>query len=182
MPGTEHLIIKGCCTGDRSSQTRLYELYAPKMLIVCMRYAKNREEAEEILQEGFYRVFKYIYQFNNTGSFEGWIRKIMVNAALQKYKSKSHLHPVIHIDQGDRHLSDGTDIYSNLHVKELIRLVQSLPAAYRLIFNLYVFEGFKHREIAKMLDISEGTSKSNLSDARAILQKALVKEKKMINT
>jgi RNA polymerase sigma-70 factor (ECF subfamily) len=144
-----------------------------------MRYAKNREEAEEILHEGFYRVFRYIHQFKNTGSFEGWIRKIMVNSALQRYKYKSHLHPAIHIVSDENDLPDHTDILSDLNAKELIQLVQSLPTACRLIFNLYVFEGFKHREIAKMLGISEGTSKSNLSDARTILKKALTIEMRM---
>jgi RNA polymerase sigma-70 factor (ECF subfamily) len=177
LPGAEQLIIKGCLAGSRSSQTELYELYSPGMMVVCLRYAKNREEAEEILQEGFYRVFKYIHQYKNAGSFEGWIRRIMINSALQRYKSKAHLHPVVPIYPGDKELHDSTDIYSDINVKELIRLVQSLPTAYRLIFNLYVFEGFKHREIAKMLGIAEGTSKSNLSDARAILQKALTKKK-----
>jgi RNA polymerase sigma-70 factor (ECF subfamily) len=150
------------------------------MLVICMRYSRSREEAEEILQEGFYRVFKYIHQFKNQGPFEGWLRKIMINAALQRYRSKAHLHPVIHIDLANKELSDDTDIFSDLHAKELIRLVQSLPTAYRLIFNLFVFEGFKHREIAQMLGISEGTSKSNLSDARAILQKSLPAKKAMI--
>jgi RNA polymerase sigma-70 factor (ECF subfamily) len=145
-----------------------------------MRYSRNREEAEEIMQEGFYRVFKYIFQFKNIGSFEGWIRKIMVNAAVQRYRPKSDLHPVIQIDAADTLMADNSDIYSDLNVKELLQLVQALPTAYRMVFNLYVFEGFKHREIAAMIGISEGTSKSNLSDARAILQKALRAKKKMI--
>jgi RNA polymerase sigma-70 factor (ECF subfamily) len=150
------------------------------MIIVCMRYSRNREEAEEIMQEGFYRVFKYIFQFKNIGSFEGWIRKIMVNAAVQRYRPKSDLHPVIQIDAADTLMADNSDIHSDLNVKELLQLVQALPTAYRMVFNLYVFEGFKHREIAAMIGISEGTSKSNLSDARAILQKALRAKKKMI--
>lgn len=182
MPGIEQLIIKGCFAGDRASQAKLYELYAPKMMAICMRYAKSREEAEEVLQEGFYRVFKYIHQYKNIGSFEGWIRRIMINSALQRYKSKSQLHPVISIDSSDKYLQDSPDILSTINVKELIQLVQSLPTAYRLIFNLYVFEGFKHREIAKMVGISEGTSKSNLFNARAILQKKLTTKKKMIIT
>jgi RNA polymerase sigma-70 factor (ECF subfamily) len=145
-----------------------------------MRYSRNREEAEEIMQEGFYRIFKYIFQFKNIGSFEGWIRKIMVNAAVQRYRPKSDLHPVIQIDAADTLMADNSDIHSDLNVKELLQLVQALPTAYRMVFNLYVFEGFKHREIAAMIGISEGTSKSNLSDARAILQKALRAKKKMI--
>ena len=180
MPDTEQLIIKGCIEGNRTSQAKLYDLYGPKMMAVCMRYCRNREEAEEILQEGFYRVFKYLHQFKHMGSFEGWIRKIMVNAALQRYKPKSSLHPVIQIDAEGTDVPDSCDIHSGLNIKELVQLIQGLPAAYRLVFNLYVFEGFKHREIAAMIGISEGTSKSNLSDARAILQKALTTKKKLI--
>jgi RNA polymerase sigma-70 factor (ECF subfamily) len=176
----EQLIIKGCVAGNRASQTKLYELYAPKMLVVCMRYAKNREEAEEILHEGFYRVFKYISQFQYKGSFEGWIRKIMVNSALQQYKSRCNIYPLMHLDLAEEDLPDNTDIASILNAKELIQLVQTLPAGCRLVFNLYVFEGFKHREIAEMVGISEGTSKSNLFDARVILQKALAGKKKMV--
>ncbi|MBS1669052.1 MAG: sigma-70 family RNA polymerase sigma factor [Bacteroidetes bacterium] len=152
------------------------------MMAVCMRYCRNREEAEEILQEGFYRVFKYLHTFKHKGSFEGWIRKIMVNAALQRYKSKSNLRPVIQIDADGIDVPDTYDIQSNLNIKELVQMIQRLPTAYRLVFNLYVFEGFKHREIANMIGISEGTSKSNLSDARAILQKALTTKKKLITS
>lgn len=146
-----------------------------------MRYAKNKEEAEEILHEGFLKVFTYIKTFKGSGSFEGWIRKIMVNCALLRHRNKSHLHAVIQLE-GDR--SGATiepDIISKLEAKELLLLVQSLPAGYRLVFNLYVFEGYKHREIAEALGISEGTSKSNLSDARAILQKALTVKKNLVH-
>ena len=144
-----------------------------------MRYAKNREEAEEVLHEGFLRVFTYIKKFNGTGSFEGWMRKIMVNSALLRYRNKSHLHPVIQLDAERPVTSDDPDIIAKLNAKELILLVQSLPAGYRLVFNLFVFEGYKHREIAEALGISEGTSKSNLSDARSILQKALTGKKNL---
>ena len=180
LPDTEQLIINGCIARDRASQTRLYDFYAPKMLVVCMRYSKNREEAEEILHEGFCRVFKYINKFQNAGSFEGWIRKIIVNAALQRYKSKSSLYPVIQIDEMKTDLANDTDLYNALDVKELMKVVQTLPTGYRLVFNLYAIEGFKHREIAEMLGISEGTSKSNLSDARVFLQKALAAKKKIM--
>lgn len=143
------------------------------MFVVCLRYARNREEAEEVLQEGFMRVFEHVKQYKSTGPFEGWVRKIMVNCALSKYRSKSQLHAVSSIDVGtaDIGYSGAEDVLSKISVKELIRMVQQLPPAYRMIFNLYVFEGMKHREIAAHLNISEGTSKSNLSDARAILQK-----------
>ncbi len=167
--------------GDRAFQTRLYNLFAPKMMGVCLRYARSREEAEEILQEGFLRVFSYINTFKGAGSFEGWIRKIMVNAALFRYRNKSSLQPVIRLNTAGYDAIDNTDISSNLDAKELLNLVQTLPAGYRIVFNLYVFEGYKHREIGEALGISEGTSKSNLSDARAFLQKRLLIKKKLVH-
>ena len=174
-------LIKGCIKGDRYSQSKLYELFAPKMFIVCLRYAMNREEAEEILQEGFLKVFEYIHQFRFAGSFEGWIRKIMVNCALQKYRSKPHLHIIGNIENENVEYWENEDISSKLGAKELIKTIQQLPPAYRMVFNLYVFEGMKHREIAELLNISEGTSKSNLSDARAILQRAVNNSLKVAN-
>jgi RNA polymerase sigma-70 factor (ECF subfamily) len=143
------------------------------MLAVCLRYSKNKEEAEEILQEGFMKVFTYLHQFNFDGSFEGWIRKIMVNAALQKYRTKAHMHAVVDIDCNQQEIPATENILAELGTKELLKLVQQLPPGYRMVFNLYIFEGMKHREIAVQLGISEGTSKSNLSDARHILQKAV---------
>ncbi|MCW3093719.1 MAG: sigma-70 family polymerase sigma factor [Ferruginibacter sp.] len=143
------------------------------MFAVCLRYAKNKEEAEEILQEGFMKVFTFLHQFNFEGSFEGWIRKIMVNCALQKYRSKTRLHAVVDIDTNQLEIAGTENIIAQIGTKELLNMIQQLPPGYRMIFNLYVFEGMKHREIAELLGISEGTSKSNLSDARAILQKAV---------
>jgi RNA polymerase sigma-70 factor (ECF subfamily) len=181
LPETEQQLIKGCLAGKRISQSRLYACYAPKMLGVCLRYAKNREEAEEILQEGFLRVFNYINQFKGTGSLEGWIRKIMVNCALLRYRNKTGLTPVVRIDDSSEYTAQDPDTYSSIGTKELLQLVQELPAGYSMIFNLYVFEGMKHREIAEALGISEGTSKSNLFDARLLLQKALTTRKKIAN-
>ncbi|MEO6219932.1 MAG: sigma-70 family RNA polymerase sigma factor [Ginsengibacter sp.] len=181
LPETEELLIQGCIAGDRAFQTKVYNLFAPKMFMVCMRYAKNREEAEEILHEGFLRVFTYINTYKRIGSFEGWIRKIMVNCALYLYRKKSNLYPVMQMDTSFYNTAGETDIASNLDAKELLSLVQTLPAGYRIVFNLYIFEGYKHREIAEALGISEGTSKSNLSDARAWLQKALTVKKKLVH-
>ena len=181
LQDTDQLLIKGCIAGDRALQTKLYDLFAPKMLGVCLRYSKNREEAEEVLHEGFLKVFTYIKNFRGDGSFEGWIRKIMVNCALSRFRNKSMLHPVIGLDAFHYDAAGQTDIASNMDAKELLSLVQSLPPGYRMVFNLYVFEGYKHREIAEALGISEGTSKSNLSDARAFLQKALMPKKKLVN-
>jgi RNA polymerase sigma-70 factor (ECF subfamily) len=176
---SEQLLIRGCIAGERSFQTKLYDQFAPKMLGVCMRYARSKEEAEEVLHEGFLRVFTYIKRFEGCGSFEGWIRKIMVNCALARYRNKIHLSPVVALSNSDTEVSGNPDAVSDLSAKELLALVQKLPAAYRLVFNLHVFEGYKHREIAEALGISEGTSKSNLSDARAFLQKVMNAKKKL---
>ena len=166
------LLIEGCIRGDRQSQSQLYAMLMQKMFVVCLRYSKNREEAEEILQEGFVKVFEFIHQYKFAGSFEGWVRKIMVNCALQKYRSKK-LHAVVDIDPATIENIGNENIISQIGTKELLKMVQQLPPSYRMVFNLYVFEGMKHREIAAHLNISEGTSKSNLSDARNILQRAV---------
>ncbi len=168
-------LIHQCYKGNRQSQSQLYALLAPKMFVVCQRYSKTREEAEENLQEGFVKVFEHLKQYKFAGSFEGWVRKIMVNCALQKFRSKSQLHAVVSIEDVNRDYSDAENISAQLSAKELLLIVQKLSPAYQMVFNLYVFEGMKHREIAELLGISEGTSKSNLSDARAILQKAVLK-------
>ena len=146
-----------------------------------MWYAKNKEEAEEILHDGFIRVFTYLKNYKADGSLEGWIRKIMVNAALFKYRNKSSkLKAVFPLEFHSQNMSEEASVIANLDAKELLQLVQNLSPAYRLVFNLYVMEGMKHREIATILGISEGTSKSNLADARSVLQKVLTPKKKIV--
>lgn len=140
-----------------------------------MRYSRSREEAEEVLQEGFLKIFQFLHQFKNEGALEGWIRKIMVNCALQKLRTKPQLTAVLNNDGSKDEYVFIDPIESRLSSKELLQLVMSLPPAYKMVFNLYVFEGYKHREIAELLGISEGTSKSNLSDAREFLKKHLIK-------
>jgi len=175
-------LIQDCVEGDRHSQNKLYEQYAPKMFAICMRYSKSREEAEDILQDGFVQLFRSLHSFKFDGSFEGWIRKIMVYTAIANYKAKLKMHAVINID-GMENIAviNNEDIISQLGKKELLKMVQALPPMYRIVFNLYVFEGLKHREIAVLLGISEGTSKSNLFDAKAILQSAVANSLKIAN-
>ncbi len=168
-------LIEGCINGDRQAQNALYNYLVPKMFGVCLRYSQTREEAEDVLQEGFIKVFEYMHQYRHSGPFEAWVRRIMVNTALQKYRSKRHMHAVVSLNDAVIEMPGNDEIIARLGTKELLRIIQQLPPAYRTIFNLYVFEGLKHREIAELLGISEGTSKSNLSDARAILQKAVYK-------
>ena len=173
MKGSLEVVIKGCIQRNRNSQTQLYRLFAPKMLGICLRYCSNREEAEELVQEGFYKVFKYIGNLKNIDATEGWIRKIIINTAVQRYIPKSALYPIVNLEDSGIDICDSDDLYSNFNVKDIIGMIQNLPNSYRIVFNLYVIDGYKHSEIATMLHISEGTSKSNLSVARSKLQKAL---------
>ncbi|HXB41542.1 MAG TPA: RNA polymerase sigma factor [Bacteroidia bacterium] len=166
-------LIKKCIEGDRRAENELYTLFSAKMYAICYRYSKNKEEAKDILHEGFLKVFENLKNFKNEGALEGWIRRIMVNTAIYKYRQRSKLYPIISIDNiRVLHHSD-EDIISRINAKELICMIQKLPPAYQMVFNLYVFEGYKHKEIAEELGISEGTSKSNFFEARAILQQAI---------
>ena len=178
---SEDILIKECIEWDRNAQNTLYKRYSAKMFTVCFRYSRSREEAEDTFHEGFMKVFENIKNFKNAGSLEGWIRRIMVNTAIEKYRKNSHLSVVVsmddhHVDLNNYH---SNDIQNQIAAEELMQKIQKLPPAYKMVFNLYVFEGLKHREIAEKLGISEGTSKSNLSDARAILQKAMEKSFKV---
>lgn len=181
----ESQLIKACLRGEASAYEDLYRRYAPKMMVVCKRYVGDYEDAKDLLQEGFMKVFQELHRFRNEGSFEGWIRRIMVNVSLEHYKKiVKPNHQLEDITLLNDHSQPATDqnIESQLSADELLLLVQALPPAYRMVFNLYVFEGFKHHEIAKLLGIGEGTSKSNLQDARRILQKKILTMNKEAKT
>ena len=171
----ESELIKKCIANDRAAQNRLYQLYAKKMMGVCYRYSKNLEDAEDTLNEGFMRVFEKLSSFKSIGSFEGWIRKVMVNVALEKFRKKNIKFSDVNLGDAAHAVQIDTreDVLSDLNAKELLGLVKKLPPVYQMVFNLYVFEGLKHKEIADQLGISEGTSKSNLSDARDWLKKGI---------
>jgi RNA polymerase sigma factor (sigma-70 family) len=173
----EDILIKKCIEWDRSAQNRLYDLFAPKMFAVCLRYARSREEAEDILQEGFMKVFENMYTFRKEGSLEGWIRKIMYHTAILKFRQRKMVDNTVSLDNNQINITDNNsnDALSRIGTQELIKMIQNLPPRYQMVFNLYVFEGLKHREIAEQLGITEGTSKSNLSDARLILQREINK-------
>jgi RNA polymerase sigma factor (sigma-70 family) len=174
---SEDILITKCIERDSSAQNRLYNMYASKMFAVCYRYSRNREEAEDILHEGFMKVFDNISKFRKEGSLEGWIRKIMYNTAIQKFRQRKLDDQTVSMEpMHENSLNNSSnDTLSQIGVKELISMIQNLPPRYQLVFNLYVFEGLKHREIAEQLGITEGTSKSNLSDARTILQREINK-------
>ena len=165
----EKRLVKALKAGKPRAQRALYEMLAGKMMVVCMRYARNREEAEDILQEGFVRVFRKIGTYQGTGSFEGWVRRVFSNVAIRHYQKNSRIHVVIGLDEIDYQLGESVldRQYDQAHLMEM---VQRLPDGYRMVFNLYAIEGYSHDEISKKLDISVGTSKSQLSRARKALQ------------
>jgi RNA polymerase sigma-70 factor (ECF subfamily) len=174
--GLEELkdIIKQSASGDVRAQEKLYRMFAPKMFGVCMRYAKDRTEAEDNLQDGFVNVFTNLKKFRHEGSFEGWVRRIMVNVSLSKYRKQHILYPVEDVGKYETQSFNG-DILEKISAGELINLIQQLPPRYRMVFNLFVMEGMSHQEIAEAMKISEGTSKSNLARARDILKRKVEK-------
>lgn len=173
---TDDELIKGCLKEDESSQRELFRKYAGKMLGVCQRYAHNSGDAEDIVQDAFIKVFEKIHQFKNEGSFEGWVRRIVVNTALKKYTVIRYDKEVSGYEINDRNESSiEATAYSHLTEKELLGLINNLPDGYRLIFNLYVIEGYQHEEIATMLGIQPGTSRSQLVKARNMLKNQIFK-------
>ncbi|HOW40455.1 MAG TPA: RNA polymerase sigma factor [Bacteroidales bacterium] len=173
MAGVEE-IIKGCLKGSRRDQELLYRKHSARLYAVCLQYSGNDDEAKDILQEGFIKIFENLHSYKFEGSFEGWMRRIVVNTALEKYRSRNNLYKVEDIDQiaETEAEPDGED-YTGLEAADLLEIIRELPPKYRMVFNLYALEGFSHKEISKMVNISEGTSKSNLSRARMILQRRM---------
>lgn len=162
-------LISGCISGDRKMQRELYERYSAKMFGVCLRYAGSTEEAEDILQEGFIKVFRKIGSYRGEGSFEGWIRRIFVNTAIEQFRRKTYMQPITEREENSVEATY-LSVLDNLAEKDIIKLVQQLSPGYRTVFNMYVVEGYTHRQVAESLGISEGTSKSQLSRAKIILQ------------
>jgi RNA polymerase sigma-70 factor (ECF subfamily) len=165
-------IIKGCLAGNRRDQELLYRRHASKLYAACLQYSGNDEEARDILQEGFIKIFENLGYYKFEGSFEGWMRRIMVNTALEKFRSKHNLYRVDDIDTIQEPDADpNNQDYAGLEAADLLEIIRELPPKYRMVFNLYAIEGYTHKEIGKLINISEGTSKSNLSRARMILQR-----------
>ena len=166
---SESDLIKGCLEGDRRAQEYLYQRFSPKMYGVCLRYAGKAEDAQDILQDGFVKIFKNLHMYRGEGSFEGWIRRIFVNTAIEHYRRQVNLYPVT---ENHENLLEAKELsaFDSLSVKDLMKIIQQLSPGYRTVFNLYVIEGYSHKEIAEMVGISEGTSKSQLARAKAALQ------------
>ncbi|MGB0890821.1 MAG: RNA polymerase sigma factor [Flavobacteriaceae bacterium] len=170
-------LIEKCCQQNLEAQTKVYQLYADKLFATCLKYSRNYEDAQDILQDSFITIFSKINQFKHKGSFEGWLKRITINVALQKYRKKNPLQVV----KEDSVEGMEEQVFDNINVSitVLLNLIQELPDRYRLVFNLYVLDDYSHKEISKMLSISVGTSKSNLSRARQILKKKIETLNKM---
>jgi RNA polymerase sigma factor (sigma-70 family) len=163
-------LLEGCCRGERAAQQAFYARYAPKLFSICLRYADDYHQAEDLLQEGFIKVFRHIGSFRGEGSLDGWLRRIFVNTAIEHHRRKHNLYPLVDA-QGLELEWQAEDALGQLAASDLMALVNSLSPGYRTVFNLYAVEGYNHKDIAEMLGISEGTSKSQLARARVLLQK-----------
>jgi len=159
---------------DKAAQREFYHYFSAKMYGVCMRFAKDVDDANDMMQEGFIRVFTHIADFRNEGSLEGWVRRTIVNTAINFYKRKLKKGNTVSIDVVAENADKSVYIIEKLSVDELLILIRELPTGYRTVFNLNVIEGYTHKEIGKMLNISENTSKSQLSRARTALQKKII--------
>lgn len=172
---TERELIEGCLRGDRAAEEELFRRYSGKMLAVCRRYARHEMEAEDLLQEAFVRVYANLGQFRFQGSFEGWIRRIVVHTVLKHFRKLSIQREQIGIpEHADEDSVDPAALHQ-LHEEELLKLIAALPDGYRVVFNLYAIEGYSHKEIAEMLGIGESTSRSQFLKARKALQAQLRK-------
>jgi len=171
-------LIKQCKKHDLKSQEKLYQLFSNKLFSVSLKYSRNYEEAEDNLQDAFITIFKKIDQFRFNGSFEGWMKRIVINTALQRYR-KQHVFEIVNeenIEQPEVEFNE-----ENIPLKFLLQIIQELPDRYRMVFNLYALDGYSHKEIAETMSISVGTSKSNLARARGILKQKIEESQKKNN-
>ncbi len=174
---TEEAILAGCLQNDPSAQRELYNRYSPKMLSVCYRFAHNREDAEDMLQEGFIKVFLQVSTFQNKGSFEGWIRRIIVHTCINFLKKYKKFNETIDLDYASfLHIKEES-MPSLMQAKQVVECIRLLPLGYRTVLNLYAIEGYNHKEISGMLDIEESTSRSQYTRAKAMLENILVKKR-----
>jgi len=172
----ETLLIENCLNGDRKSQKALYDLYAPKLFTICLRYTKNQMDAEDVLQEGFIKAFNNLHKFSGEGSFEGWLRRVFVNTAIEHLRRKKM--QTVDCEVFENSFNDKEpSALDNLYNKDLLKITNTLSKGYQTVFNLYAIEGLSHQQIAAKLGISESTSKSQFSRAKAILR-TVVKDRR----
>ncbi|GAB4382843.1 MAG: RNA polymerase sigma factor [Salibacteraceae bacterium] len=170
---TEEELIKKCLEGDQRAQKALFDKYSRKMMSVCMRYMANREEAEDVLQDGFIKVFKHLGSYQGKGSFEGWIRRTMVNTSLDHIRKQKMIEVDADISEAEYLATEKSRALSKLRVEEMMELINRLPVGYRTVFNLYAIEGLSHQEIADELGVTESTSKTQYRKARTYLMRLI---------
>lgn len=168
-------LIKSCKKNSLKAQEQLYNLYKDKLYVLCLKYCKNKEEAQDNLQDAFIEIFSKIKSYNGKGSFEGWIKRITINKAIDKYKKNNHLNIVINNDILKENTTIETEIIDSTSLSEILKHIQELPPRYRMVFNLYELDDYSHADISKLLNISINTSKSNLHRAKKILQTKMQK-------
>jgi RNA polymerase sigma-70 factor (ECF subfamily) len=174
---TVEAIILGCLNNNPTAQRELYNKYSPKMLSVCYRFAQNREDAEDMLQEGFIKIFNGMQSFENKGAFEGWMRKIMVHSCINFLKHYKKLGQNAHLEFAENIEIKEETIPSILQAKQVVECIRLLPIGYRTVLNLYAIEGYSHKEIAELLDIEESTSRSQYTRAKSLLEAILIKRR-----
>jgi len=174
---TEEAILKGCLQNDPAAQRELYHRYSPKMLSVCYRFAHNREDAEDMLQEGFIKVFSQMHTFGNRGAFEGWIRRIIVHTCINVLKKNKKFNESVDIIHATGVQVREESVPSIVQAKQIVECIRMLPIGYRTVLNLYAIEGYSHREIGGLLDIEESTSRSQYTRAKAMLEDILIRKK-----
>lgn len=167
---SELALVKSCIEGDQRAQRKLFEMYAPKMMGVCLRYTKDVARAEDVMQDGFIKVFTKLTKYSGNGSLEGWVRRIMVNTALDHLRKENKFNANVSLDDVEYKVEFDGQILSSLMEEDLLKLIREMPDGYRTVFNMFAIEGFSHKEIAKELEISENTSKSQHSRAKAFLR------------
>ena len=171
-------IVEGCKKGQRKFQEQLYRYFAGKMFSICMRYSYSKEEAEDMLQEGFIKAFNHIDKYRGEGPFEGWMRRIFVNTSIEMFRKNSKMYPLTELTVFTPNQNISNNILGDINANDMMRMVQKLSPGYRMAFNLYAIEGFTHKEIGEQLGISEGTSKSQVARARMLLQKMIEDQSK----
>src|SRR5580765_8030229 len=174
---TEEAILQGCLHNQPVAQRELYNRFSPKMLAVCFRFAHNREDAEDMLQEGFIKVFSQIHTFQNKGAFEGWIRRIIVHTCINHLKKNKRFNESVDIINANAIQVREESIPSIVQAKQIVECIRLLPIGYRTVLNLYAIEGYSHKEIAQMLDVEESTSRSQYTRAKQMLEEILLKKK-----
>ena len=174
---SEEAILKGCINNDAAAQRELYNKYSPKMLAVCYRFAHNREDAEDMLQEGFIKVFLQIHTFESRGAFEGWVRRIMVHTCINILKKNKKFNESVDLIHATKIYVREESIPSIIQAKQVVECIRMLPMGYRTVLNLFAIEGYSHKEVASILEIEESTSRSQFTRAKAMLEDILIRKK-----